>query len=389
MSLVLNSIFYTPAFALEPDTDTCKLVSITPPAVIPPELGYLPKNTEFEYTIHVTEAGTYKAYLRRAIFLGLGEIGFDNLAPDSSGSIKFKNTPGADGTTNVYSEGLHKIEVVRKDASGYTCIIEYEISKQEGIKNVGCNLFIDPATPNPQTPVTYSGTIEPDGLYRFKLPLLVVKLDKEKGYYPKDGFKPDASHQISQNLGKINEGTYPVILQRRLSELITDQSGGKSYHDVWKDIPSSSCRIKNLRVITTVKNPHPSTGPVPVGFGTSSITTPVIPATASGVELPGCTDNADRPAIGTAVGCIRTNPADFIIDLLRFIIGISGGLAFLMMLLGAFQMLTSAGNPETLQAGRERLTSAIIGLLFVIFAVLLLRIIGVDILGLGEQFGFK
>ena len=67
---------------------------------------------------------------------------------------------------------------------------------------------------------------------------------------------------------------------------------------------------------------------------------------------------------------------------MTFVIGIGGGLAFLMMLLGAFQMLTSAGNPETLQAGKDRLTSAVIGLLFIIFAVLLLQIIGVDILGI-------
>lgn len=87
-----------------------------------------------------------------------------------------------------------------------------------------------------------------------------------------------------------------------------------------------------------------------------------------------------NPGIKTAIGCIRTNPAEFVQDFMKFIIGISGGLAFLMMLLGAFQMLTSAGNPETLHAGRERLTSAIIGLLIIIFATLLLQIIGVDIL---------
>lgn len=90
----------------------------------------------------------------------------------------------------------------------------------------------------------------------------------------------------------------------------------------------------------------------------------------------------NSPSIKTAIGCIHTNPAEFAKDLLRFVIGISGGLAFLMMLLGAFQMLTSAGNPETLNAGKQRLTSAIIGLLMVIFAVLLLQIIGVGILAI-------
>jgi len=43
-------------------------------------------------------------------------------------------------------------------------------------------------------------------------------------------------------------------------------------------------------------------------------------------------------------------------------------------------MLTSAGNPDTLAAGKSRLTSAVIGLLIVIFATLLLQIIGFDIL---------
>lgn len=93
----------------------------------------------------------------------------------------------------------------------------------------------------------------------------------------------------------------------------------------------------------------------------------------------------NNPGIKTAIGCIHTNPGDLIQDVLKFGVGIGGGLAFLMMLLGAFQMLTSAGNPETLQAGRDRLTSAIIGLLFIIFAVLLLQIIGVDILGILQR----
>lgn len=98
-----------------------------------------------------------------------------------------------------------------------------------------------------------------------------------------------------------------------------------------------------------------------------------------------CETNDGRgPAFKTAIGCIHTNPAEFAKDFLTFIIGIGGGLAFLMMLLGAFQMLTSAGNPETLNAGRQRLTSAVIGLLFVIFAVLLLQIIGAGILAIPE-----
>lgn len=99
-----------------------------------------------------------------------------------------------------------------------------------------------------------------------------------------------------------------------------------------------------------------------------------------GKVVEGCTDDLNNPGIATAIGCIHTNPAEFVKDFLTFAIGISGGLAFLMMLLGVFGMLTSAGNPDSLNAGRERLTNAIIGLLFVIFSVLLMQIIGFDIL---------
>lgn len=92
-----------------------------------------------------------------------------------------------------------------------------------------------------------------------------------------------------------------------------------------------------------------------------------------------CGDDVES-GISTAIGCIHTQPVEFVKDFMKFAIGISGGLAFLMMLFGAFQMITSAGNAEALKAGQDRLTSAVIGLLFVIFATLLLQIIGVDIL---------
>lgn len=95
-----------------------------------------------------------------------------------------------------------------------------------------------------------------------------------------------------------------------------------------------------------------------------------------------CTTDPNNPGIKTAIGCIHTNPVEFTRDVLKFAIGIGGGLAFLMMLLGAYQMLTSAGNPDSLKAGQDRLTNAIIGLLFVIFSVLLMQIIGAGVLNI-------
>ncbi|MBI3103506.1 hypothetical protein HYZ05_01040 [Candidatus Daviesbacteria bacterium] len=166
-----------------------------------------------------------------------------------------------------------------------------------------------------------------------------------------------------------------------------DGLSGGSYSIIVTSLSNSS--IQGGAQLTVVSDQPAPTGVITQpgsGQQTPTTTTPQGPPTTAG-GTPCDTADPKNPGIQTAIGCIHTSPVGFIKDFLKFILGISGGLAFLMMLLGAFQMVTSAGNPETLQTGRDRFQSAIIGLLFVIFAVLLLQIIGVGILGLGEQFG--
>jgi hypothetical protein len=86
--------------------------------------------------------------------------------------------------------------------------------------------------------------------------------------------------------------------------------------------------------------------------------------------------------IKTALGCIPIDANPLIAGLMKYVVGLSGGIALLMMIFGSFQMVTSAGNAESVKKGRDQFVSAVIGLLFVIFSVLLMQIIGVDILGL-------
>lgn len=85
--------------------------------------------------------------------------------------------------------------------------------------------------------------------------------------------------------------------------------------------------------------------------------------------------------ISTQIGCIEAgSTAGFIGQLFTLGTGIAGGIAFLLIIFGGFQILTSAGNPERLNAGKELVGSAISGLLLILFSVFLLKIIGVDIL---------
>ena len=94
----------------------------------------------------------------------------------------------------------------------------------------------------------------------------------------------------------------------------------------------------------------------------------------------GCMNNGK--GVWTAFGCITTDASSFVGEILRIGIGIGGGVAFLLILFGGFQILTSAGNPEQLTAGRELVSSAIAGLLVIILSIFLLRLVGVNILGI-------
>lgn len=84
--------------------------------------------------------------------------------------------------------------------------------------------------------------------------------------------------------------------------------------------------------------------------------------------------------VNTALGCVKTDPEQFVGWFLGLAISIGGGIAFLLILWGAFQIITSSGVPEKLTSGREIIVSAISGLLMIVFSILILELIGVDIL---------
>lgn len=82
----------------------------------------------------------------------------------------------------------------------------------------------------------------------------------------------------------------------------------------------------------------------------------------------------------TAIGNINTDPASFVKSIFSLVLGISGGVALILIIISGYRLMASQGNPEQVQGAREMLTSAIVGLLFIIFAFVILQIIGVNIL---------
>jgi len=133
-------------------------------------------------------------------------------------------------------------------------------------------------------------------------------------------------------------------------------------------------------VLYAAETPVYARGPVPVpGTEYGAPSSPCAFAEA-GSGCSGCME--DGKHVWTAFGCLPTDSGTFVTTLLGFGSGIAGGIAFLLIIVGGFQIVMSAGNPEKLNEGKELVTSAIVGLLFIIFSIFLLRFIGVDILAI-------
>lgn len=108
-----------------------------------------------------------------------------------------------------------------------------------------------------------------------------------------------------------------------------------------------------------------------------------------GEPLPEVYENLFRPqtceggeGILTALGCISGNPSTFVYKIRNILLGIGSGITLILMIVGAFFVLSSQGNPEQIKRGKEIFVGALIGLLVLIFSTFLLELIGVDILGL-------
>lgn len=95
--------------------------------------------------------------------------------------------------------------------------------------------------------------------------------------------------------------------------------------------------------------------------------------------------NCADTSVDTAIGCIPVEDTNaFMGWILGWAVGVGGGIAFLLIVYASILIMTSQGMPDRLKAGQELLTSAISGLIMLIFSVFILKFIGIDILGLNK-----
>ncbi len=84
----------------------------------------------------------------------------------------------------------------------------------------------------------------------------------------------------------------------------------------------------------------------------------------------------------TAIGEISTSPGGFIKSVLVLILSLSGGIIILLIIMNGYKLMISQGDPEKVKEARESITSAIAGLLLIIFSIVILQFITVDVLHL-------
>jgi hypothetical protein len=112
-----------------------------------------------------------------------------------------------------------------------------------------------------------------------------------------------------------------------------------------------------------------------------------LPACSAADQLAGkCTGSEGQTCsngqIRTSLGCVSAEPGSLTNTLIQLLIGASGGISLILMILGAIQMITSSGNKDKIRDGRDRFVSALIGLVFVSLSIILMQIIGLNILNI-------
>lgn len=312
-------------------------------------------------------------------------------------------------------EFKHTVSVYREGTGGEYCIFDYfvipahtELEQQDEDKDIDtafrfCKLQVtserneEGLTLTDKTPVIIKGAQVPIQLNKFAYPFLepVYKL---RVIWPSG--REQLFTEVRKNLNENINGNFADFTYNTRQNFIPTEVEGCS-----TDEEKLKCYRVSLLVENT-KDPRPgifvdakcedaffSIGVNESGVnegGNSTDNKPLPPPeikdvckSVSSEIKDDCEDCVGTGKAYTALGCIPTDLPTFLKDYLFTIgLGFAGGIAFLLMLWGGFTILISQGDAHKIQEGREIIVSAGVGLLFIIFSIVILQIIGKDILHL-------
>lgn len=142
------------------------------------------------------------------------------------------------------------------------------------------------------------------------------------------------------------------------------------------DITSITPQPTGLLIITPVP-PSPTIPPaiLPCLEGLSKPEDPKS-ITKIKAEIKKCTK------IDSAIGPISTDPAEFVKKIFTVLLSMAGGWAVYIIIVAGYVLIFSHGEAEKVKEAREEITSAIVGIVFMLLSLVILRVIGVDIFDL-------
>ena len=117
-----------------------------------------------------------------------------------------------------------------------------------------------------------------------------------------------------------------------------------------------------------------------------SISFVLLPAVSLAVVCNGVENNLNLcyPSFQNLSLTLDMNLSEIVAWFYYFIIGVAGLSAFVMLVWGGFQYLTSAGNPASISDAKDKIKSALLGLLIILTAWLILQVINPDLTILEE-----
>ena len=83
------------------------------------------------------------------------------------------------------------------------------------------------------------------------------------------------------------------------------------------------------------------------------------------------------PNITDPLGGKFSDIGDIINDLVPYVFALAGLLLFFILILGGFELMTSAGDPKKMEAAKGKITNAVIGFVIIFVAFWLVQILEV------------
>ncbi len=148
-----------------------------------------------------------------------------------------------------------------------------------------------------------------------------------------------------------------------------------------------SCAV----IVEEVKNSTATSPTTACDFNAGKVydqkTQTCVQAANSGWDLmTGCISGTEE-GVQTAIGCIPTGTIEDAGGfLMKWALGIAGGVILLMSLITAYTLMVSSGDPQKLQAVRENITSILTGLILIVFSLVLLQVVGANIISIPGLF---